>query len=1164
MSASKKIFLLVLFLTSFILIVGRWFAKGDLIISSDLTFPLKPLFYFTNKLVYQWLSDLNGGISHAVAPSLFIFHGVGSVLNLFLNDPRVIQDIHFVFWLFLPVITIFFLGKYLFRKEKYLLLLTFFFILFYSFNLYRVIMFGDAAHMSIYAAAPLVLLFTIKAFSEKKFLKYSFLIAFSSLIASGAGANPPMYAVFLIPPIFYIFFVLIESYFKKQFFEVLFFTLKFSFSTGLISFLLNSYWILPLIYQYFNLIKVKNLEEAGLFDWSLGTSAVTSITNIIRMQGAWDWYSGFGGDPYIPYAGNYQNNLILLFLGFLLPILAFSAVYFVRNRYTIFFTFITLIGIIFSQGAHPPFGPIYNFLTQHVPLFWMFRSSWYKFSFLVALGYSYLGAISATYIFSQLVKKKIEIFKLKFAYIFLFLVTCGTLIYAYPFINGEKFPKKGVRKILPASHVKVPDYVYKSADWINAQKEIFRTFAFPNMPAFIYKWDFNGLTDVTFYLYDKGELYTSDQVGTNNKTNSIGVINAQIYNAIYSDQFEKALKLSGLLSTKYLVERNDIRYDFYGGYESPKFVNQKLHGMLGDPRVFGEWNFYKLPENYFLPMVYPAKNVILANSQVDSLGDILDSSDFSRPLVLFPDSMNSDKKINSLAKSYVIKADCVLCSFSDHESLRSKIEIPFIQLLPNSVFYFLVTDRERKQLNQVANIPDVAINIRLKLANKRLRELSMISERSGIEEKDKIIEETIRRYKILMNEAILSAENMQGIGKNRKLIEILANLDVQDSFLGSINKLNENAKVNLSYFIDDARKKILDEVWQTDQDNRKRLIFNIEKEGDYKISIAKSAFNPSEISIDGKKLKDPQEVRLETGVHRMEIIYPSFEDAIIPDDKEIDFELMRGGEKGFFINNFDYKNNYQIEFQYRISKGQDINFQVVQDNDQIDWNGNPSRRIKYNLKSDSKWHKWRGMFNPNLGAKNARLEFSYFGFGSSAEISLKNFTVKPSFSPNVYLIKMESAPVDNKYPDISFLRINPTRYLIYVNNATKPYVLNFGENYDKGWRAHIIDNQEINKNQKIQSTIARYFGDSIKEIFSENKFLDDSLLLTLFGKHIDERYHFKTNGYANGWLIDKTGNYAIIIEYYPQKVFYLGILLSITGIIFAFTYLLLRIKNEKN
>ena len=100
-----------------------------------------------------------------------------------------------------------------------------------------------------------------------------------------------------------------------------------------------------------------------------------------------------------------------------------------------------------------------------------------------------------------------------------------------------------------------------------------------------------------------------------------------------------------------------------------------------------------------------------------------------------------------------------------------------------------------------------------------------------------------------------------------------------------------------------------------------------------------------------------------------------------------------------------------------------------------------------------------------------------------------------------------------KKPDaIKYNRITPTLIEIAVSNSTMPYIVVFKENYND-WFAEIE------------------------------------------GNIIPQKYHFKANGFANGWYIDKKGSYIITIRYKPQQWFYYGIIISTLSLLLCVTLL---------
>lgn len=103
-------------------------------------------------------------------------------------------------------------------------------------------------------------------------------------------------------------------------------------------------------------------------------------------------------------------------------------------------------------------------------------------------------------------------------------------------------------------------------------------------------------------------------------------------------------------------------------------------------------------------------------------------------------------------------------------------------------------------------------------------------------------------------------------------------------------------------------------------------------------------------------------------------------------------------------------------------------------------------------------------------------------------------------------------------PEISFQKINPTKYVTAIKGANQPFILSFSEAFDARWQASVN-------------------GKSLKN-------------------------HFIINGYANGWLIEKTGDYQVVIEYRPQKIFFLGCSLSGLTFLSSLVYLMRKRHGE--
>jgi len=155
------------------------------------------------------------------------------------------------------------------------------------------------------------------------------------------------------------------------------------------------------------------------------------------------------------------------------------------------------------------------------------------------------------------------------------------------------------------------------------------------------------------------------------------------------------------------------------------------------------------------------------------------------------------------------------------------------------------------------------------------------------------------------------------------------------------------------------------------------------------------------------------------------------------------------------------------------------------------------------------------------------------------------------------LSKLEDMEERNK-PLIIFKRINPTKYIVKVENATAPFFLVFSESFHPQWKVYVVD-KDIN----LGEIIAEYPNIKVKEAkHFWYKFTPTDVTYLLKKPTINETYHFKANGYANAWYIDPNkiekdgdGKFTIVIYFLPQSFFYLGLFISMTTLILCVSYL---------
>lgn len=167
-----------------------------------------------------------------------------------------------------------------------------------------------------------------------------------------------------------------------------------------------------------------------------------------------------------------------------------------------------------------------------------------------------------------------------------------------------------------------------------------------------------------------------------------------------------------------------------------------------------------------------------------------------------------------------------------------------------------------------------------------------------------------------------------------------------------------------------------------------------------------------------------------------------------------------------------------------------------------------------NTTSHTKGFKWINLDNINLGKGTHSIKITS-GQGENAIsriIIVPNHILNNSISQKEEFLK--SSKINSKDNFINSTKISNTLYQIEIN-ATTPFILSFKESYDKDW--------------------------------------------TL--KSDEEFHHFKCNGYANCYLINKTGFFKARLFFERQKFFKMGQNISLISIISIISIILYKQKR---
>ncbi len=177
-------------------------------------------------------------------------------------------------------------------------------------------------------------------------------------------------------------------------------------------------------------------------------------------------------------------------------------------------------------------------------------------------------------------------------------------------------------------------------------------------------------------------------------------------------------------------------------------------------------------------------------------------------------------------------------------------------------------------------------------------------------------------------------------------------------------------------------------------------------------------------------------------------------------------------------------------------------------------------------------------------------------------VSEKDFDIKSA----VYFESNQNERVENmSLPTLTVKQISPVKYRLLVTGAKDEFPLIFSENYHPQWKAYLASMSQEERKLLESGTIS---GEQLaRDNFSE----------TWFKHSLDEAAHQKVNSYANSWIVDpvklcsqnlslcvsnETGSYdfELIIEFWPQRLFYVGLMIALIALTMSIFYVLVYPK----
>jgi hypothetical protein len=595
----KYFFALLLLCISLISIT--WFRGNSHLAMGDFLFPQD-----FQRSFYSWdhssLGSANSRILASVMP-LGIYLALTEVMGI----PLVISEKIWLYFLFASMgLSMYFLSITV-VKENFRYLAGFLAALLFMFNPWTAVV--NAMLWPYIVFLPLILGLYIKGLNERRDFKYIFIFCLLWIVTSTVsftnirGVSHQWMTLF----IYFVFFLLInkiKDYAKHAF----------VFSASLLFCLvsLSMFWLLPIFINIFETIQdTASVYQAIGFDW-MDAYKLNSVhlSDAFRLMGFWGFEKSYKGYPYFYWSPAYKTPLFIL-IGFLLPILSYSALFFIKKqsdhtkKHLLFFSIIIAFGLFIMVGS---LNPINLLFAKYIPFFVTLFSFPYFFGgIFVVLGFSVLGGFSIALLFNNSlngIKSKC----LKSISVALVFSLIG--VYGFPLWSG-KFIYPG-NMILGSARYNIPIYYQDARAWLEGQENNFKIFALPysKLGYMAYTWPPKGFSgpDPSPYLLNR-DIIAGIGFGLN------------LADKLAEFSISGLSKLLGIINVRYILIHNDANLEFIednAWYVSPpsKFSELLIHksGQIHFEKSFGLLDFYKISDKYFLPHIYPASRITLVTS----------------------------------------------------------------------------------------------------------------------------------------------------------------------------------------------------------------------------------------------------------------------------------------------------------------------------------------------------------------------------------------------------------------------------------------------------------------------------------------------------------------------------------------------------------------------
>lgn len=1124
-----------------------WLPEGHILTGHDSGYPINVLEAYKNRF-FSWNSTENLGIDNTTSLSTIPVMSIEAAASFLGASVATAEKITFVFWFFAMLLSMWFFARSLGDRIEYPWF-PFLSAILYGMNFYLLALWRYAAGTtySAYTALPLVMMIYLKALRDhsKEFLRPALGIAFVISIFNGGGSlSLPLFGGLLVSFFWATLYYVIteESQLRKQ---QLYKICKLIVVAGFVSILLNAYWFVPFVY-YAVINYAQTIANQGgkavVVVWTQSVSIFTSIANLFRLQGFPEWYE----NPSHPFSNRYLSNPLLIAISMSFAPMAYISLLIAKKkqlaRLIIFFVILSLLGIFFSAGVHPPTGWLYRLFMLYVPGFVIFRSAQYKFIpalyFAFAVLVSYVINAGIAYIGKARLFSKIP--PVILPGVLALSVAVGMVAYHYPYFQrGFFFYTKNLSTLL-----EIPPYVTSFDRWTDgASDDDGRMLILPRYnsvwKAGLYNWNYFSLYSVFNLIKTKPFVQYSYYLNES----QLSLFNRLAHELPKQTALSK--KLLTMFQIRYVMITGDVSYlseDMPG--ESPEIYSTSLSQHNAYPLLWqeGPWQLRDNP-SFTKRRIYsvPSLTELNGNGSDAPAAILVGADNFVLRQMLGKSVQNPVDKLP--VKNAIHALPCSTCKLYTEET---NILPQYTNILPGSLFYTIKKWRERDVLPEGASDYS-AVSHELGLTLKRLAELrgsidanlneAIVLGLIGDIEKSwgdvgtriHFEDSTAENYEAIARVSSFAKSEYQFLSKmisaNSRYLERLISL--QNTLKGFSKRISEykTAVANTSLYtvtrdVKNGKAYLDADTLRLAADGSTILPVSIAINGN--VSTHKPAVVDGKVDLGSGSFSKGDTITL-TYPDKTSLLGDVFRQSVTVDNRLQSCQIAQ-------IKAYDWEKNYRITLKRA-----------------AEWSPTAQLYLRRQVNSQTAFSIEDNIIKPHFSFNFDRTvpfdQDVYFAgtdgdVGAYLYLCVTKGDQELPMKDVVVAYEMVKPPLylyDNQSPEaaiqpLSFRRINQTKYVIDVSKASFPLVLVFDENYNPLWRLSSVDGSS-----SIEKLITRWRVPSLAE-----------------------NTHTQINGYANAWYLAEKPSDSVILEFYPQVLFYKGIIITAIAFVAAGILLILR------